>query len=85
MFRAFLREKPARILTTLKDTETSWHLSKIARSTETTYVYVTKFASDLCRKGLVTIEHKGKMRVVKLTEKGTKIANALEELKKMLE
>lgn len=85
MFRAFLREKPVRILTTLKDVNTEWHLSKIARATETTYVYVTKFVSDLSRKGLVTIEHKGKMRIVKLTEKGTKIANVFEELKQLLE
>jgi predicted transcriptional regulator len=85
MFRAFLREKPVRILTTLKNTETSWHLSKIARATETTYVYVTKFVSDLSRKGLVIIEPKGKMRIVKLTEKGAKIANMLEELKQLLE
>jgi len=85
MFRAFVREKPARILITLKDANTSWHLSKIARSTETSYVYVTKFISDLSRKGIVTIESKGKLRIAKLTDKGVEIANLLEEIKKKLE
>lgn len=85
MFRAFIREKPARVLLVLKDTNTQWHLSKIARSTETTYVYVTGFISDLARKGLVTVESKGKLKVAKLTDKGVEVANLLEEVKKKLE
>ncbi|MEK6979527.1 MAG: hypothetical protein AABW86_04865 [Candidatus Micrarchaeota archaeon] len=82
---SFIRDKPARVLLILKDSSTSWHLSKIARSTETTYVYVTKFISELARKGLVAIEAKGKKRLVKLTEKGITVANSLDELKKKLE
>jgi len=85
MFHSFVREKPAKILLVLKDTNTQWHLSKIARSTETTYVYVTGFVSNLARKGLVTIESKGKLKVAKLTEKGAEAANLIEELKKKLE
>lgn len=85
MFRAFIRDKPARVLLVLRDTTTQWHLSKIARSTETTYVYVTGFISDLARKGLVTVESKGKFKIAKLTEKGAEVANLLEEVKKKLE
>jgi hypothetical protein len=49
MFKTFARPKPCRILTLLRDTESSWHLSKIAKSSETTYVYVTKLISGLQR------------------------------------
>lgn len=85
MLKAFIREKPSRVLIALKDSDNQWHLSKIAASTGTTYVYVTKFLSDLERKGFVTISSTGKKKVVKLTEKGTAIANLIEELKKKLE
>lgn len=80
----FMKEKQVAALTVLKDQNTSWHLSKIARETGTTYVYITKLMSILEKKGLVTLETKGKRRVVKLTEKGLKLANLLEEAKTQL-
>ena len=67
-------------MTTLRDTETPWHLSKLAKSSDTTYVYVTKLVSRMQKEGLVTIEPKGRKRLVKLTEKGMKVANAIAEL-----
>jgi len=85
MFKTFARPKPCRILTLLRDTESSWHLSKIAKSSETTYVYVTKLISGLQKAGIVTIEPKGKKRMVRLTERGMKVAKAIDELKTSLE
>ncbi|MBI5046142.1 hypothetical protein HZC07_00215 [Candidatus Micrarchaeota archaeon] len=84
MFQIFLKDKPSRILLILKDTNAQWHLSKIARDTGTTYVYVTKFITLLRQKELVSIEPKGKKRIVKLTEKGFEVANLVDELKKKL-
>jgi predicted transcriptional regulator len=80
MFSVFARLKPCKIMTTLRDTETPWHLSKLAKSSDTTYVYVTKLVSRMQKEGLVTIEPKGRKRLVKLTEKGMKVANAIAEL-----
>ncbi len=85
MFNVFARPKPCRILTLLRDSESTWHLSKIAKSSDTTYVYVTKLISHLQKNGLVTIEAKGKKRIVKLTERGMRVAKAIEELKNTLE
>jgi len=85
MLSLFARPKPCSILTTLKDSESTWHLSKLAKATDTTYVYVTKFVSQLEKENIVTIESKGKKRIVKLTEKGTRIANAIDELKNSIE
>jgi predicted transcriptional regulator len=84
MFNAFVREKPSRVLLVLKDQNSQWHLSKIARETGTSYVYVTKFVSSLARKGFVTIEPKGKLRLVKLTEKGMETVSLIEQLKTKL-
>ncbi|MBU0532380.1 DUF4364 family protein [Candidatus Micrarchaeota archaeon] len=85
MLQVFARPKPCKIMTTLKDTESTWHLSKIAKTTGTTYVYVTKLISKLEENGLVAVESKGKKRVVKLTEKGVNVANAIDELMKSLD
>lgn len=80
----FLKEKQAAALILLKDQNSSWHLSKIARQAGSTYVYITKLMSLLEKKGLVAIETKGKKRLVKLTEKGLKLANLLDEARAQL-
>lgn len=41
--------------------------------------------TTLQKNGVVLIEAKGKKRIVKLTEKGMKIANAIDELRNQLE
>lgn len=80
MFSVFGRPKPCRIMTALRDTETSWHLSKLAKASDTTYVYVTKLVYSLHDNGLVKVEPKGKKRIVTLTDKGMGVANAIHEL-----
>ncbi|MEW6749214.1 MAG: hypothetical protein AB1295_05910 [Candidatus Micrarchaeota archaeon] len=85
MMKVFVRPKPCRIMTLLRDGETSWHLSKLAKNSDTTYVYVTKLISTLAGEGLVSIEAKGKKRVVRLTEKGMKVAKAIDELENSFE
>jgi predicted transcriptional regulator len=85
MFQHFARPKPCRILMLLRDTEGAWHLSKLAKSSDTSYVYVTHLISDLEKGGLVLIESKGKKRIVKLTEKGLGVANIIHELMEKLQ
>lgn len=86
MSEIFLKEKNSKVLIILKNSEVEWHLSKIARDTGTTYVYVTKFISHLQKINIVRIEQKGKKRIVKLTDRGILIANLLDEInKKMVE
>ena len=85
MFNLVIRDKPSKVFMALKDPNTQWHLSKIAKSTGTTYMFVTHFISNLQKTGFVALETKGKKRIVKLTEKGEKVANLLEEIKKQFE
>jgi len=72
-------------MTLLRDSENAWHLSKLAKSSDTSYVYVTHLVSELQKGGLVTIESKGKKRIVKLTEKGLAVANIIYELTNRLQ
>jgi predicted transcriptional regulator len=85
MFSLFARPKPCRIMTLLRDGESGWHLSKLAKSSDTTYVYVTKLVTQMQKDGLVSIEPKGKKKMVRLTEKGARVANAIHELKNIIE
>ncbi len=85
MLQLFARPKPCRIMTLLRDSENAWHLSKLAKSSDTSYVYVTHLVSELQKGGLVTIESKGKKRIVKLTEKGLAVANIIYELTNKLQ
>jgi len=85
MLPVFARPKPCRIMIALRDTDSSWHLSKLARTSNTTYVYVTKLVAIFHKNGLVIIEPKGKKRIVRLTDKGMAVANTIHELMNKLE
>lgn len=84
MLSSFIREKPYAILIALKAQDTVWHLSKLAKNTGTTYMFVTHFISKLEKKEIVKTEISGKKRIVRLTEKGLAIATHLEALKNAL-
>jgi len=80
MISLIVRPKPCAVLITLRDAETTWHLSKIAKASDTTYVYVTKLIYKMEEEGIVIVESKGKKRIVRLTEKGKRIADLAYEL-----
>ena len=81
VYNMFLKEKPFKVFLTLKN-EGEWHISKIARSSETTYVYVSKLMDIYEKKGLVTLRIKGKKKIAEYTPKGIEIANLMDELRK---
>ncbi len=80
MFPVFARPKPCKLMLLLRDSETPWHLSKLAKSSDMSYVYVTKLVGILQKGGLVSLEAKGKKRMVKLTDKGMAVAKTIHEL-----
>lgn len=80
----FLKDKQTAIITLLKKEGSEWHLSKLAKESNSTFFYVTKLISILEKKALVTTELKRKRRIVKLTEKGLKLASLLEEAKNII-
>jgi len=79
MENVFLRTKPCKVLVLLKDYN-SKYISELAKESGATYVHTTKLLRKLEKSEIVTIEQNGKKRMVKLTEKGNKIASALNEV-----
>jgi predicted transcriptional regulator len=81
LYDLLIKSKTASILVALKDPNLNWHLSKIARETKTTYVFVTHMVKLFNQEGLVSLEVKGKKKIVKLTEKGVKLANLFDQIR----
>ncbi len=75
-----LRKKPSTILVLLKDANQKWHLSKLAKQSKSTYVYVTGLMKKFQKEGIVLIKQEGRNKVVTLTEKGAAISSAIESL-----
>ncbi len=69
-----LKDKQARILLSLTIKDRDWYLSSLAKATDTTYVHACTFISACDTKGITTSERHGKIKVIKLTEKGNQLA-----------
>ncbi|MGV8085127.1 MAG: hypothetical protein ACP5N9_02635 [Candidatus Bilamarchaeum sp.] len=85
MIEIFMRPKPCKMMRLLRDTDSSWHLSKLAKNSDCTYVYIKELVGKLEAAGYMFSEQKGKKRIIKLTEKGMKVANIIEELNQKIE
>lgn len=70
-----LKGKQAKILIALKNTQQPWYLASLAKESGATYVHVCNFV-NMCEKlGIVKNEKHGKVKEVKLTEKGAQLAD----------
>ena len=79
MKEIFLHIKPSKMLVSLKDVEEEWYISKLAKKSGATYVYTTKIVSIFRKNGLIEIEAEGRVKKIRLTDRGIELANALEE------
>jgi predicted transcriptional regulator len=79
------RAKPLCIFMELKDASKDWYASNLAAGCGVTYVHTTKLLKEFKRSNLITFEAKGRVKKVKLTEKGMQLASAIGELMPKLE
>ncbi len=70
----FLMQKQAKILVALKDGAQSWHISSLAKAAGTTYVHTCNFLLECERKGIVQSEKHGRMKSIRLTDRGAQLA-----------
>lgn len=76
-----LHPKPASIFLLLLQ-EKQWNIAALARDSNQSYVYATELIKTFEKSGLVSISSSGRRRIVKLTEKGGKLAHSIEEIMK---
>lgn len=72
-----LKQKQTRILLALRDTSQNWYISTLAKATDTTYVHTCNFLAACETLGITTSEKHGKIKLIKLTEKGLRLADLI--------
>ena len=77
-----LREKPAKILISLKTSKESIYATILSRETNCTYSHTIKILNVLQKQGLVNFDKKGRIKKVTLTDDGWDISHNLEALTK---
>jgi len=83
-FDVFFRRKPALMLVALKKLTRARYGSILAKEVDCTYSHAVKILQTLERIGLVDFERKGRIKLIKLTKRGTEVADHIENIKKLV-
>ncbi len=83
-FDIFFRRKPALMLVALKKISRARYGSLLAKEVDCTYSHAVKILQSLERLSLVGFEKKGRTKLIKLTKRGTEIADNIENIKRLL-
>ena len=83
-FDIFFRRKPALMLVCLKKNSRMRYGSVLAKEVDCTYSHAVKILQTLEELKLVDFEKKGRIKLIKLTKKGIDVANAIEEIQKLI-
>jgi DNA-binding MarR family transcriptional regulator len=84
-FDVFFRRKPALMLVALKRLSRARYGSILAKEVDCTYSHAVKILQTLEKLELVTFEKKGRIKLIKLSKKGTEVASSIENIKKLVD
>lgn len=80
-FDIFFRRKPALMMIALRKLSRVRYGSVLAKEVDCTYSHAVKILQTLENLGLVTFEKKGRIKLIKLTKKGTEVADSISSIK----
>ncbi len=80
----FLREKPAKILISLKTAKQPVYATILSKEADCTYSHTVKILNVLNSMGIINFEKKGRIKTVELTNDGWDIAHNMEAMQKKL-
>ena len=83
-FDIFFRRKPAMMLVSLKRNSRMRYGSILAKEVDCTYSHAVKILQTLEELGLVVFEKRGRIKVIQLTKKGNEVADAIEDIQKLV-
>ena len=83
-FDVFFRRKPAMMLVSLKINTRMRYGSILAKEVDCTYSHAVKILQTLEELKLVVFEKKGRVKVIRLTKKGQEVADAIENIAKLV-
>ena len=84
IFEVFFRKKPAMILVALRKSTKNRYGSVLAKEVDCTYSHAVKILQEMERAKLVGFEKQGRIKTIKLTESGEKIAEHIERIQELL-
>ena len=84
MFNILFREKPAGMLIELTKRD-NIYASLLAKHVDCTYSHVVKILQEMEHNKLIGFSKHGRLKNLNLTEKGTKVAMRIAEIKNILE
>jgi DNA-binding MarR family transcriptional regulator len=83
-FDIFFRRKPALMLVSLKKNTRMRYGSILAKEVDCTYSHAVKILQTLEDLKLVAFEKKGRIKVIQLTKKGREVADAIENIQRLI-
>ena len=84
IFEVFFRKKPAMILVALRKNVKNRYGSILAKEVDCTYSHAVKILQEMEKADLVNFEKSGRIKIIKLTDNGNKIAESIERIKNLL-
>ncbi len=84
IFEVFFRRKPALILVALRKQGKSKYGSILAKEADCTYSHAVKILQEMESARLVNFEKNGRIKTINLTENGEKIAEYIDQIKRLL-
>ena len=84
IFEVFFRRKPAMILVALRNSNKAKYGSVLAKEVDCTYSHAVKILQEMEKSRLVAFEKKGRIKTIRLTENGEKVADHIEKVKGLL-
>jgi DNA-binding MarR family transcriptional regulator len=84
IFEVFFRKKPAMILVALRKGGKNRYGSVLAKEVDCTYSHAVKILQEMEKAKLVDFEKNGRIKTIKLTMNGDRIADHIEKIKNLL-
>ncbi len=84
IFEVFFRRKPAMILVALRKSTKNRYGSVLAKEVDCTYSHAVKILQEMERAKLVDFVKQGRIKIIRLTDTGNKIAESIERIKNLL-
>ena len=78
IFDVIFREKPAKMLISLKNSKAEVYASSLAKEVDCTYSHVVKVLQEMEQSGLVEFKKRGRLKLLTLTKKGMDVAEHID-------
>ena len=84
IFGVFFRVKPTMMLVSLRKSSKNRYGSVLAKEVDCTYSHAVKILQQMEKSKLVTFEKQGRIKIIKLTDTGDKMAESVEKIRELL-